>query len=75
MADVKAETRRRGKPSERTYPDKRRRASPKRKGDAADGSKLERGPIVLDKPDDGDLEDDRRRSLRRRIGRVRTTGP
>ena len=25
-----------------------------RKGDAVDGSKLERGPIVLDKPDDGD---------------------
>ena len=25
-----------------------------RKGDAVDGSKLERGPIVLDKTDDGD---------------------
>ena len=25
-----------------------------RRGDAVDGSKLERGPIVLDKPDDGD---------------------
>ena len=25
-----------------------------RKGDAVDGSKLERGPIVLDKPEDGD---------------------
>ena len=25
-----------------------------RKGDAVDGSKLERGPIVLDKPDAGD---------------------
>ena len=25
-----------------------------RKGDAVDGSKLERGPIVLDKADDGD---------------------
>ena len=25
-----------------------------RRGDAVDGSKLERGPIVLEKPDDGD---------------------
>ena len=25
-----------------------------RKGDAVDGSKLERGPIVLDKPNGGD---------------------
>ena len=25
-----------------------------RRGDEVDGSKLERGPIVLDKPDDGD---------------------
>ena len=25
-----------------------------RRGNAVDGSKLERGPIVLDKPDDGD---------------------
>ena len=25
-----------------------------RRGDEVDGSKLERGPILLDKPDDGD---------------------
>ena len=27
-----------------------------RRGDEVDGSKLERGPIVLDKPDDGDAK-------------------